>query len=212
MNTPVRRVAAGAAGAVLLAATAGCTGGSSTPAGAPSPSPSSAASTGSPATMNAKPVPLKVLVTRVSGKLSPKARRDLEGNVGKVVSGYLDAAFLSGHYPRSDFSDALREFTRGARRQAHRDRGLLTNQILGPTTESVTPKEEAAYLSVLAPYKVAAGVSANLRLRFVADRGDKPAKQVTVTGRLLLTRKKSGGWAIFGYHLSRSARTVREGS
>jgi len=32
-------------------------------------------------------------------------------------------------------------------------------------------------------------------VRYVADRGDKAAKQVTVTGRLSLTRT-AGGWKI----------------
>jgi hypothetical protein len=157
-------------------------------------------------------VPLRVQVTRVSGRLSPKARRALERNVGHAVSTYVDGAFLGGGYPRSDFSDAFSAFSAGVRRQAWRDRNLTTNRLLGPSTRSVTAKEQSAYLSVLAPYKVAAGVSARLTVRFVADRGDSPAKQVTVRGRLMLTRKASGGWKIFGYHLSRSVRTVGKGS
>ena len=73
-------------------------------------------------------------------------------------------------------------------------------------------RRRTAYLSVLAPYKVAAGVTARVHLRFLADRGDKPAKRVDVRGRLMLTRKSSGGWQIFGYDLSKNARTVGEES
>jgi hypothetical protein len=46
----------------------------------------------------------------------------------------------------------------------------------------------------------------------VADRGDAPDKEVTVKGRLMLTRTKDGGWEIFGYDLTQSATTAGEGS
>jgi hypothetical protein len=208
VKTAVRRASAAALCAVLLALPTACTGKSSGPAAKPTPP----ASTGSSATMQARPVPLKVVVTRVSGKLGSRARKNLEANVGRTISRYVDGAFLGGHYPRSGFSEAFSAFVPGVRQQARHDSWLLTNADVGPTTQSVSPEEQAAYLSVLAPYKVAAGVTARLRVRFVADRGDKPGREVTVTGRLMLTRKKKGGWAIFGYHLSRSVRTVGEGS
>ena len=58
---------------------------------------------------------------------------------------------------------------------------------------------------MLAPYKVAAGVTAKVDLVFVVDRGDQPAQRVRVAGRLLLTRgSDAGGWSIFGYDLHRS--------
>ncbi len=208
MNTPVRRAASAAACVLLLAAPAACTGSAQKPAARPSPSPS----TSSSAAPQAPPAPLQVRVTRVSGTLSATARRDLERNVGATVSGYLDAAYLGGTYPRSDFSASLPFFSPGLRHQAHADAWLLTNQDLGPTTRSVVPEQRAAYLSVLAPYRVAAGVTAQLRLRYVAERGDLPARRVTVTGRLMLTRKNAGGWTIFGYHLARSVQTVQKGS
>ena len=208
MNTPVRRVLGGLVATLLAAGSAACTSSSDTPRSAPS----SPGSTGSSATLDARPVPLKVMVTRVSGRLPAKDRRALEHNVGAAVSTYVDGAFLGGTYPRSDFTDAFGSFSAGARRAALKDRNLVTNALLGPTTKSVATKEQSAYLSVLAPYKVAAGVTARLTVRFVADRGDAPAKQVTVSGRLMLTRQASGGWKIFGYDLSRSVRTVGEGS
>ncbi|MGZ4452050.1 MAG: hypothetical protein ACXVWU_09565 [Nocardioides sp.] len=192
---------------LLLAGTTACSGGAQRPAAAPSPS----TSTGSAATLQARPVPLVVRVTRVHGKLSAKDTTALEHNVGKVVRAYVEAAYLSGSYPRSDFSSSYGSFTSGVRDQARRDADLLTNRLLGPTTTSVTPKETTAYLSVLAPNKVAAGVTARVTVRYVADRGDKAAQQVTVTGRLALTRA-AGGWKIFGYDLARSVRTVGEGS
>lgn len=211
MNTPVgpsrRRCLAGAVAAVLLVLTAGCTGGSSQPSSSPRRSPSASASTGATSTLQARPVPLVVRVTRVSGQLSSHARRALEANLKPVLARYLDSAYLGGGYPRSDFSKAYGSFTPAVRSQARHDGWLLTNSSLGPTTTAVTPRRQAAYLSVLAPYKVAAGVTARLDLRYVADRGDHPAKAVTVKGRLMLTRH-GDGWAIFAYDLSRSVQTV----
>lgn len=194
-------------GVAVLFGTAGCTG-DSEPAAKPTPSASSPTPTATPAPVS---VPMKVVVTRVSGRLPDKSRHALEANVGRTLSAYVDAAFLKGDYPRSDFSGSFGAFTPGAARDARRDQGLLTNRQLGPTTESVRATRRAAYLSVLAPYKVAAGVTAKVDLVFVVDRGDQPAQQVRLAGRLLLTRNKSGGWSVFGYDLHRSD-TPRSGS
>jgi hypothetical protein len=189
-------------GALLLAATAGCTGEKK-----PEAKPSSSASATASATPAPKSVPQKVVVTRVSGRLPVAARKSLEANVAKTLKAYVDAAFLAGEYPRSDFAGSFGTFTSGARADARRDQGLLTNQPLGPTTESVHATRRTAYLSVLAPYKVAAGVTAKVDLVFVVDRGDQPSQRVRVAGRLLLTRTPSapGGWAVFGYDLHRSS-------
>jgi hypothetical protein len=149
-------------------------------------------------------VPLKVIVTRVSGRLPQRSRPALQANVGTALSAYIDAAFLGGSYPRSDFSGAFGAFTPGAARDARRDQGLLTNKQLGPTTRSVRVTGRTAYLSVLSPYKVAAGVTAKVDFEFLVDRGDRPAQQVVVAGRLMLTRNKANGWSIFGYDLHRS--------
>jgi hypothetical protein len=144
--------------------------------------------------------------------LADRDRVVLADNVGRVVTGYFDDAFLGGDYPRSSFGDAFTTFSSGAARQADADRDLLTNRVLGPTTERIEVRRRTAYLSVLAPYRVAAGVTARVRLSFVAEQADAAAKRVDVWGRLLLTRKQSGGWEIFGYDLQQSTHTVGEGS
>jgi len=192
--------------ACCLGVAAGCTGGRQ-PAAAPSPS--SSTSTGSAATISAAPVPLVVRVVRVSGGLSKADRSALEHNLGTVVTSYLQHAYLGGSWPRSDFSDAFTYFTPGVRAQARGDQDLLTNHQLGASTRQVTAKETTAYLSVLAPHRVAAGVSARLTLRYVADRGDASAAEVHVVGRLSFTRTDAG-WRIVGYHLARSVRAVSE--
>ncbi|MGH3445112.1 MAG: hypothetical protein ACRDPB_07035 [Nocardioidaceae bacterium] len=214
MRTLVRRLGSTMLCVLVLAVASACTGPTAhhaqkRPAASSTPS----ASVGAGATLTPKPVPLTVRVTRVSGRLGPQLRRSLEHNVGKTVRTYFEAAFLGGHYPRSDFSSAFSAFTRSTAHAARKDRRLLTNVGLGPTTQSVTPKIEGAYLSVLAPYKVAAGVSAHIHLEFVANRGDKPARRVVLKGRLSLTHGKSGRWQIIAYHVSRSSHVVgSEGS
>jgi len=197
---PLSRGVPAVATLVAAALVGGCTG-ASEPAAKPSPSSSPTASATLPAPES---VPLKVVVTRVSGKLPEKSRPALEANVGKAISAYVDGAFLAGDYPRSDFGEAFGAFTSGAAGDARRDADLLTNRELGPSTESVRATRRTAYLSVLAPYKVAAGVTAKVDLVFVVDRGDETAQRVRLAGRLLLTRNKSNGWSIFGYDLHRS--------
>jgi len=189
--------------AVVLTATA-CTD-DKEPEAAPIPSPTPTTSA-APAPRSA---PLRVRVTRVHGRLAKKNRPPLERNVGAVVRRYVDAAFLAGDYPRSDFDNAFSTFSSGAAAKARRDRGLLTNARLGPTTESVRAVRRTAYLSVLAPYDVAAGVTARVDLRFQVDRGDRPAQRVRLSGRLMLGRDKSNRWKVFGYDLARSERPVR---
>ena len=197
---PLSRGIPAVAALVAAALVGGCTG-DPEPAAKPSPSSSPTASATPPAPAS---VPLKVVVTRVSGKLPEKSRPALEANVGKAISAYVDGAFLAGDYPRSDFGDAFGAFTSGAAGDARRDADLLTNRELGPSTESVRATRRTAYLSVLAPYKVAAGVTAKVDLVFVVDRGDDTAQRVRLAGRLLMTRNKSNGWSIFGYDLHRS--------
>jgi len=131
-------------------------------------------------------------------------REVLADKVGSVVTRYFEDAFLGGDYPRSDFGDAFATFTAGARARAARDKALLTNIRLGPTTEHVVARRQTAYLSVLSPYRVAAGVTAKVKLRYLTVRGDERDQRVRVQGRLLLTRDGAGGWLIFGYDLSRS--------
>lgn len=197
--------------ALTLAGSAACTDGDK-PSGAPEPTVTQSSTTSATADEPPPAVEPRIRVTRVSGKLREKDREVLADNVGKVVNAYFEDAFTGGEYPRESFGDAFATFTPGAAKQADADRDLLTNRVLGPTTQAVVVRRQTAYLSVLAPYKVAAGVTARVHLRFLADRADAPDKRVVVRGRLLLTRDKSGGWTVFGYDLSQNTRTVGEGS
>jgi hypothetical protein len=193
-------------GVVLATGLAACTH-HGKPSAKPSRSPSASSAPAAPAS-----VPMQVRVTRVLGRLPHGAEPALEANVGKTISAYLDDAFLGGSYPRSDFSDAFASFTKGAADQARGDRTLLTNASYGASTTAVRATRRSAYLSVLAPNRVAAGVTARVDLVLRVDRGDQPAEQVHLTGRLLLTRDSHNAWVIFGYELARSDTPAGGGS
>src|SRR4051812_21299123 len=185
-------------------AAAACTADKPTAHRSSSPSPSPApSSTPVPAS-----VPLTVRVTRVHGALSRTSTSSLEGNVRKTIASYVEGAFVGGTYPRSDFKAAFASFTPGVRARAAHDAALLTNTSYGASTESVRATHGTAYLSVLSPFKVAAGITANVDLVFRVERKDEPAERVRLRGRLLLTRNKANDWSIFGYDLARSDTPV----
>ena len=208
-ETLVRRSAA-ALTAVLLALTAaGCTGDDDGPRSTPTPP---TASEGSTATLEPRPAPARVRVTRVAGRMRPKDREVLADNVGKVVTAYFDDAFLGGDQPRTGFRGGFATFTPDAARSARRQQRLTTNAALGPTAEAVVPRRQRAFLSVLSPKGVATGVTARVDLAYLVQRSEGADRLVTVRGRLLLTRAASGGWKIFGYDLTRGTRAAGEGA
>ncbi|MDQ3615812.1 MAG: hypothetical protein M3393_04150 [Actinomycetota bacterium] len=154
---------------------------------------------------------MTVRVTHVSGRFVDSKKASLRRSVGTVVSKYFDAAFLTGDYPRSDFDGAFEPFSKGAAAKARKDRNLLTTARLGPSTEAVAITQKEASLSMLAARGAVAGVTAQIRLVYVVDRGDRDGTRVTISGRLLLTREKSGDWQIFGYDVARSAVPDKQG-
>ena len=195
---------------VLLGGASGCTTHHQEPSAEPSAKASSAVPSPTPTAPTS--VPLQVRVTRVLGKLPDRARPPLQANIGRTVDAYLHDAFLGGSYPRSDFGDAFGSFTKGAASRARHDVDLLTNRSYGASTTAVRATHRTAYLSVLAPNKVAAGVTARVDLVMQVDRGDRPSQRVRLTGRLLLTRDAHNHWVIFGYDLARSDTPTGSGS
>ncbi len=208
ISRPVRRAVAGLSCAALLTGIAGCSSDTDRPAPTPSPD----ASTGAASTIDAKPVPMEVKVTRVSGTLKKPRQAALERKVGRTIGAYFADAHLGGSYPRSNFRSAFATFSDGAARRARQELELLTNAELGVSTETVVPRQKKARLAVLAPRKVAAGVTARIRLVYLAERGEAADQLVTVFGRLLLTPRKSGRWQIFGYDVSRTTRPAEKGA
>lgn len=196
----------------LMVGVGGCTNDAATPTPTPTATPLPSSSTESTTTLEPKPVPLDIEVVRVLGSRLKRPHVELiERQVGRAVSAYFNQAFLDGDYPRRNFSAAFGSFSRGAAQEARRDRRLLTNASVGGVVESVTPRQKVARLDVLVPNKIAAGVTARVRLVFLQERARGADQKVTLSGRLLLTRKKSGGWQIFGYDVARSAVPAAQG-
>lgn len=197
---------------LVLVLTAACTGDSEGPDETLPTRPPSRSVEPTP-TIEPQPVELDVAVAKVlGGKLPPRRARQLESQIGRVVDRYLEAAYLGGEYPRRDFSDALVGFSRGAAGRAVSDREILSNAGVGATTESVTPLAEVARLDVLlANHRLIAGLTGRIRLVFVQERVDGARERVTVSGRLLLNRRRTGAWHVFGYDVSRSATPIGNG-
>lgn len=208
----VRRTLTAGLLATTLAVSAACTADPEPPRKETAPSALPDRSVGSAPTLEAKPVPMQVRVSRVVGeKLRKPQRQRLQKQVGRLVSDYFDDAFLGGEYPRSDFAGGLAAFSPGAVERAASDRELLTNAAVGPDTASVTPRSKRAHLDVLVPNRWVAGLTARIRLVFVREPVTGPTEKVTVKGRLMLNRKKSGPWQVFGYDVSRSTSPVGRG-
>jgi hypothetical protein len=206
------RALAGGLATVMLLGLAGCTG-SEESQEKPATSPLPSRSVGTPPTLEAKPVPMDVEVATVVGsRLRPGQRQTLGRQVSRVVGNYFDDAFLGGAYPRGDFSDALATFSQGAEQRSSGDRALLTNRAIGTTTEAVVPRVKRVRLDVLRPRRVIVGMTARFRLVFVQEATEGTDQRVTVKGRLLMSRKKSGPWQIFGYDVTRASVPVAKGA
>jgi hypothetical protein len=141
----------------------------------------------------------------VVGRLPHADRKRLKSAVTPVVQRWFNAAYVGGDYPRKDFRDAFPGFTAGARAEARRDLGLMSNDGIGDRISGVTPKTSQISIDVLAVRKRPVAVTARFRLAF-KTQGDLE-RRVGVRGRVLLTRSEKG-WRIFGYHVAKSGATA----
>jgi hypothetical protein len=179
---------------VVGLATGGCSGGSDEPGEADATSGASAAP---------GEVVTAASVGELAGKL-PQARRDqLVAEVQPVVDGWIDAAYLAGDYPRTDFAGSWPGFIAGAQAKAERDGDLMSNRDIGASIDGVEPEKRQVKLDVLSVGKSPVGVTARVVLRF-ATIGDT-VKDVRVAGRLYLTKGRQG-WQVFGYDVTKDAR------
>ncbi|MDF1603732.1 hypothetical protein [Nocardioides sp. YIM 152315] len=202
MSQRVRRRSGAVAATVgtALAATlalAGCSGGDDDPAGAPD-----GATTASTGADDAPAVETQVSFGEVTGKLGGARRDRLSADVQAVVDGWLDAAYVGGDYPRTDFDQAWPGFTSGARAEAKRDAGLMSNRDLGADIDGVEPVGRAVRIDVLAVKRKPVGVTAHVILKF--DTTGATSERVKVAGRLYLT-KGGQGWQVFGYDVTKEA-------
>lgn len=198
-----RPALAGLALLVVLPLTAACSP-DSDPGAGPATDPG-ATSGDAQATLASHPVPTKVAIHRVHGRLPEARRKEVRVEVGRVVDRWWEAAYLGGTYPRTDFPSAFPGFTRAAERRAREDKALLTNITGGSRIDEVTPRRRSVRLDILATDRRARAVTAAFVLAFDTT-GDKTGT-TTVRGRLFLTRAPGGGgWQVFGYDVAKASR------
>ena len=196
MSQPTRRTSGALVGLVLLALlVTGCEDDNGDDQVSMAPS-----GTASGASAADPPVETTVAFGSVTGRLPRAARHRLAGQVRRVVDRWIDAAYVQGDYPRRDFDRSWPGFTSGARAEARRDGGLMSNRDVGARIEGVEARRRTVRLDVLAVKRRPVGVTAHVRLRF---RTTGPAARgVLVSGRLLLTPGKRG-WQVFGYDIAK---------
>ena len=196
-----RRVVAVTAALAALSLTA-C-GGDDEPAPTSEPTSGTTPTLGEPSaapTLEVEPV---VKPGSIVGRLSKKDRGRVVEAVSGVAVRYLEAAYLSGDYPRTSFGDAFAVFAPGAARAARADRTLLTNVGVGKRVEEVAPAMLGVTVDLLAVDGGARAATAHVKLVFRTAGGYD--KRVQVQGRLRLT-KLDGRWKVFAYEMSKGAR------
>ena len=203
MRQSKRRLTAVSCCLALGLGLSGCSGDDSS-AQPEGPASSTPLSTAAASTLALKDAPLVVKIKSAAGRLPRDRRSTFRASVGRVVNAWLEAGFIGGDYPRSDFASAYKHFTAGAARSAKRDRAVLTNVSLGPDLVDVAARRRAVKLSVLAAHRRPQGASARVYLRLAGVRRDGSVVNLSVSGDLYLTRTDSDRWKIFGFDLHRS--------
>jgi hypothetical protein len=186
---------------LALGATA-CTGEGDDPGGPAQPGSSAAATDG--ASHGVADVATTATIGKVTGRLGHGRREHLKKKVAGVVDRWLDAAYVSGDYPRSGFPDAFPGFTKGAEADARKDLGLMSNAVIGNKVDKVEARNRRLRIDVLAVRRKAVGVTARFVLDF--DMKGKLTRSERVKGQLYMTWHHDRGWKVFGYHVSRGVR------
>lgn len=155
-----------------------------------------------PSSSSSSPAPLQTTASlgKVAGSLPTSQSDPIVSAVADVVDGWIDAAFVGGDYPRTDFTGSFPGFTPGAAKDAQADLTLMSNADIGGQIDSVTATKRLVKVDILAPDGKPAGATARVRLVFVTA-GDLEQK-VTVTGQLRLTQE-GGSWQVFGYDVAK---------
>ena len=156
----------------------------------------------SSATQTRPPVETKVLVGELTGRLPKAERAKVLTEVGAVVDGWTQAAYVGGEYPRQDFADSWPGFTAVARKLAEQDRALMSNEDIGGRIDGVELRRSRVVLDVLAVKQLARAVTARVLLEFRTTGSVQ--KRVRVQGRLYLTHEDDG-WQVFGYDMTKGA-------
>lgn len=153
---------------------------------------------GDPATLHLRTMATTLRTGVVGGRLPRPDRERAVRAVGRVVDGWIDAAYVGGTYPRRDFRGAFPGFTPGARRLARADGSLMSNQGIGGRIDGVRSVRRVVAVDLLAAHGHAVGATARVRLGFRTTGALE--RRFVVRARLALSR--THGWRVFGYDAS----------
>lgn len=187
---PRRMATATVTASLLTAMLAACSTGEETPAESPSSS-----------APPAPPLPTTTRLGAVTGTVGPLQQERAMAKVTQAVDGWMDAAYVSGDYPRETFADAFPRFTAGAAEEAAEDVLLMSNADIGQRIEGVTARVRRVTIDLLGTKGVAQAATARVRLVF--DTDGSVQSRVSVDGRLRLVRQGKV-WRIFGYDITKS--------
>ena len=194
--------------ATLLVALALAVGGCS---GSDSSSPAAAAGPSNTGDGGAQGVDSQVFLGKVAGTIKKKNwkeftehhQKPMLAQVGQAVDSWIDGGYVGVEYPRDSFGSAFDAFTKPAKRDADRQKQLMTNWELRNEIDGIEVKKRTITVDVMAPRGRPAGATARVDLVFTTT-GDKQ-ERVTVHGRLFLS-PGHGKWHIFGYDVSKGAK------
>ncbi|WP_028661234.1 hypothetical protein [Nocardioides insulae] len=195
MQSSARRLLAATAALGVVVGLGACSGeDDGGEAASPTPTPST-----TPA-----PIATNLKIGVVTGKLPRAQRQQASAAVGKVVDGWLDAAYL-GTYPSTRpqlASASFRGFTKGAAAQASRQAQLTTNAAIAGTIDGATAKRRIVKVDLFAPKGKPVAARANVAMVF--DTTGEAEQRRRVNARLDLT-KVEGTWRVFAFDVSNTA-------
>jgi hypothetical protein len=193
----VRRTTSRALGTALAFALAagglaGCSGDDE-----PEPAPSS-----TPAETGAR-VETTARLGEIVGRLPKPQRQRALTSVTAVVDGWMDAAYVEGDYPRTDFAEAFPGFTRGAAALATKQAATLSNAGVGKRVETVDVLQRRVSVDLLSARGRPVGATA--RVVLVIDLTGDVERRDRIRGRVVLTPAKGSthGWRVFAFDVAR---------
>lgn len=120
----------------------------------------------------------------------------------------MQAGFLDGPYPRTDFGAAFDPWTSQAAALGRRHRNVTTNAVLGRRLVEVWAERQRARLFIFASNGKTGGATGEVYLRLTGRLRHGALTTYTVSGELYLTRHDNT-WRIFGYNLHRTVERRR---
>ena len=205
MRSSLSRLALLAAIAVGALSTASCThdSGDDGPA-SPSPSAPQSTSTADSTTLSKSNARLTVSIEQMKGGVPKSHRAGIRHAIAKPIERWMDAAYLTGTYPRERYTaDDFPGWTGQAATLARHDQRVTTNAAVSRHIVGVVADRRSAGLYVFAVGGHTGGATARINLKMTAEKPDHTRTTFVVSGELYLT-PDDGHWRIFGYDLHRT--------